>query len=619
MTIRGGAGLLVFAGAMMAQTFDNTTLNGKYYFRHLLFTADASDNITDIRCISGAMTFDGAGNFAFAGQQTIGVSAPAAANGAGTYSVSLAGMVTLTNPQNFSLTLNAHYGVAGPGEAMVIGSSTEAAGGTFDLFIAVQAPSPPTSNVSLTGGYWVSTLAFPTATAATARSTLFSLQADGQGGFASFSVTGHAANISNGAPTTQALSGATYSMAADGSGTATFPLTAANNAAGQLLSGHEAIYVSGSGNVILGGSTDPGVHDLLVGFKSQDGLAWLGEFWHAGLRFETQGLASAYSGSLYSTGLGTITFTRRLHQLNPPGAVSYDFTGANPYQLQRNGSGTAELTSVGLGAGGSVFAGAAVDPNDTAGYELYLGVRMPGLSGGGVFLNPQGIVNAASFAPAGDSIAPGEFIALFGTGLAGATQTALPPYPPNLGGVTVLINNQPAPIQYVSATQIHALVPYGTSGPAATIVVTNNGQSSEAAPVPVAATAPGVFSLSQNGIGPGAILHTNFSLVNAANPAKRSETVLVFLTGLGAVNPPVADGAAGGSNPFNRAVAQVNVLVGGLPATVSFAGLAPGFPGLYQLNVVVPADLTVNATGPFPLAIQTADSFHDQVDLIVGQ
>jgi uncharacterized protein (TIGR03437 family) len=136
--------------------------------------------------------------------------------------------------------------------------------------------------------------------------------------------------------------------------------------------------------------------------------------------------------------------------------------------------------------------------------------------------------------------------------------------------------------------------------------------------VPVAATAPGVFSLDRNGIGPGAILHSDFSLVNVAHPSKIGETVLVFLTGLGAVAPPVADGTAGGATPLSKAAAAVNVLIGGVTATVSYAGLAPGFPGLYQINVAVPADLVVTATEPFPLAIQTPDSFHDQVDLIVG-
>jgi uncharacterized protein (TIGR03437 family) len=335
------------------------------------------------------------------------------------------------------------------------------------------------------------------------------------------------------------------------------------------------------------------------------------------LRFERPGDASAYSGSLFSTGSGITTFTRRMHQLQTSGAVTYEFTGANTYTLGADGSGTEELTSVALGAAGNGFAGTAADPNDPEGYEINLGVRTPPVSGSGVFLNPQGVVNAASFAPAGDSIAPGEFVTLFGSNLAPATHTALPPYPSSLGGVSVSIGGVAAPLYLVSPGQINALVPYATAGPSATIVV-NNGANSNPVQVPVVLTAPGVFSTGGNGIGPGAIQHADFTLVTAAKPAKPGETVIVYLSGLGAVNPPVSDGTAGGGNPPSKVGAQVDVLIGGLPAKVAFAGLAPGFPGLYQLNVVVPADLTVTAAGPLPLAVRTPDSFHDQVDLMVG-
>jgi uncharacterized protein (TIGR03437 family) len=114
------------------------------------------------------------------------------------------------------------------------------------------------------------------------------------------------------------------------------------------------------------------------------------------------------------------------------------------------------------------------------------------------------------------------------------------------------------------------------------------------------------------------VLHLDYSIVTAANPAKRGEIVSIYLTGLGAVTPMVTDGAAGETNPLSVVTAPVNVLVGGQPATILFQGLAPDYPGLYVMNVVVPADLNVTAAGPFPLAIQTADSFHDQVDLMVG-
>src|SRR5690349_14270786 len=221
MGMSRGVWLLVVACGLAGQTFDNQTVSGKYYFRHVLYTTDAAENITGIRSLSGAITFDGAGNFTFTGQQTVGANPPAALSGSGTYSVTSAGIVTLTNPQDSTLTLNARYGVAGGTEAMLVGSSTEGAASTFDLFVAVEAPGGMTSNASLSGNYFVSTLAFPpggTTPAAMVRNCLFSLSANGQGGFGDINVSGHAANLSSGAVITQAVTGATYSMQADGSG-----------------------------------------------------------------------------------------------------------------------------------------------------------------------------------------------------------------------------------------------------------------------------------------------------------------------------------------------------------------------------------------------------------------
>src|SRR5713101_3755656 len=110
MGIRGGAFLLLLASAMMGQalmgqTFNNQTLAGKYNFRHLLFTTDTSENITDIRSLWGSITFNGNGNYGFSGQSAGNGSAPVASNGSGTYTVTPAGIVTLTNPQNSALKL----------------------------------------------------------------------------------------------------------------------------------------------------------------------------------------------------------------------------------------------------------------------------------------------------------------------------------------------------------------------------------------------------------------------------------------------------------------------------------------------------------------------------------
>jgi len=105
-------------------------------------------------------------------------------------------------------------------------------------------------------------------------------------------------------------------------------------------------------------------------------------------------------------------------------------------------------------------------------------------------------------------------------------------------------------------------------------------------------------------------------VVSTSKPAAPGETVLIFLTGMGAVDNPVPDGTAGGTNPLSRTTATpIYVLVGGEQATILYSGLAPGFPGLYQLNVTLPPFL--QGSGSLPVAIQTPNAFHDQVDIIV--
>jgi uncharacterized protein (TIGR03437 family) len=240
------------------------------------------------------------------------------------------------------------------------------------------------------------------------------------------------------------------------------------------------------------------------------------------------------------------------------------------------------------------------------------------MSGPGVFLNPQGVFNAASYAPAGNPIAPGEFVSLFGSGMAASVKSALPPYPATLNNVTVLVNGKAAPLQYVSAGQINALIPYGTTGATATIVVQNGANNSNTVTVPVAATAPGFFSADESGVGIAAVYHGNVALgiVTPANPASPGETVTVFLSGMGAVSPAVNDGQATGTSPLSTITASpLTIYIAGQPATTSYTGLAPGFPGLYQINVVVP--LTVDTTANVPMAMSTPNAFHDQVSLSV--
>jgi uncharacterized protein (TIGR03437 family) len=589
-----------------AQVLTNQALTGKYYFRHISLGTDGSSvtNFTDTRSLIGNITFDGSGHFSFTGQQATGNSTAVSQQGQGVYTVDPGGFVKMDSPLRSGATINARYST----EA-ILGSSTESADRTFDLFAAIPAPA---GGAILGGPYTTVVLEFPGAGTTNMRATQFSLNALPLGVLSSFTVNGHAANLAQGRPETQPVTGATFTMGPDGTGT--FTVGAADSTS--LLSGVRNLYLSASGNVILGGS--PASHDIVIGVKALTGATnatWNSTLWGAGLRVDT-GSVSGYSGAISARGQGKITWSKRVKQLALSAGVSVtDFTGINAYSLNADGSGTVDLTLVGVGTGGKLVVGASVNPADPGAYEIYFGVPEPALTGSGVFLNPLGVINAASFAPAGNPISPGQFVALFGTGLAASNQTAKPPYPNTLNGVSVLINGKNAPLYFVSPTQINALVPFATTGTTATITVQNGSAMSNTVTVPLAATSPGVYSLDQSGSGSGAILHADYSLVNDASPAAAGETVLIYLTGMGTTNPSVADGTAGNTPTLYNAVAQPAIYIGGVAGKVQFNGLAPGYPGLYQINVTLPA--TLPGTGRLPLAIGTNNAYHDQVDISV--
>ncbi len=100
-----------------------------------------------------------------------------------------------------------------------------------------------------------------------------------------------------------------------------------------------------------------------------------------------------------------------------------------------------------------------------------------------------------------------------------------------------------------------------------------------------------------------------------ASPAKKGEAVSIYLTGLGAVTPAVSDGTAGQSSPLSKANETVAVTLENQNAAVSYAGLAPGFPGLYQINATIPAGLV--GSGNMGLAVTTAEAFAQHITIAI--
>jgi uncharacterized protein (TIGR03437 family) len=167
--------------------------------------------------------------------------------------------------------------------------------------------------------------------------------------------------------------------------------------------------------------------------------------------------------------------------------------------------------------------------------------------------------------------------------------------PTQWDGVSVTVNGKSAYLYYISPTQVNILTPPDAILGAVQVVVTNNGSVSASYTVQAQAASPS-FSVI-NG-GPYVLAqHANYSLLGPASlsvpgytftPAKPGETVLLYANGFGAVSPAVVSGASSQTGTLNP---LPTVMIGGIAATVQFAGIN-GPPGLFQLNVVVPAALT---------------------------
>jgi uncharacterized protein (TIGR03437 family) len=136
------------------------------------------------------------------------------------------------------------------------------------------------------------------------------------------------------------------------------------------------------------------------------------------------------------------------------------------------------------------------------------------------------------------------------------------------------------------------LLPDNASGLTPITVQNSGGQNT--VNVYVGAAAPAIFTQDSSGSGPASALQaSDQSLVTAANPLHAGDAVELYATGLGATTS---------SNGFDVAVQQPAVTVGGVACPVTFAGAAPGFEGLDQINCTIPAGLTSGSSVPVVIA-----------------
>ncbi len=208
------------------------------------------------------------------------------------------------------------------------------------------------------------------------------------------------------------------------------------------------------------------------------------------------------------------------------------------------------------------------------------------------------VVSAASgvrLAP----LAPRAYISIFGQRLAGAAQFGLStPLPQRLGDTEVVMSGQRLPLTFVGPGQINAVVPQNL--PVNTthqIYVRRGATLSRPVTVSVAPAQPAFFADAQGRALAAAVrVEGGVQRVftpSPATPVQAGDTVVFYLSGLGGVSGALGTGEASPSNPLLRVSDPVKVFIGGKEAPVAFAGLAPGFVALYQVNAVVPDGASV--------------------------
>lgn len=218
------------------------------------------------------------------------------------------------------------------------------------------------------------------------------------------------------------------------------------------------------------------------------------------------------------------------------------------------------------------------------------------------------ITNGAS--GASGPIAPGEIITIKGTGLGPAAGVRFSVDPTTgkvdttLAGVQVTIGGVPAPITYASAGQINAIVPYEIAGQTqVALTVQYQGASSTAQPLPVAAAAPGAFTLNSTGSGQAVAANQDGSLNGPSSPAPKGSYLVIYFTGGGQTVPAGATGSVN-SLTILKQLQNVTATVGGQPATVTFAGAAPGLvDGVGQLNIQLPANIATGNALPLVISV----------------
>jgi uncharacterized protein (TIGR03437 family) len=350
---------------------------------------------------------------------------------------------------------------------------------------------------------------------------------------------------------------------------------------GSLSDGAFAIALDGSGNVYIAGVTESSDFPKSGGFIPTcraTGGPFVAELDPTGAKL------------LHSTGMSGLGYDYALALAVSSTGTAY-IAGGTESQVFFSTPGAAQTTYAGAAGSYQAFA-AGIDFSAQSGTYAACVLNAASFAAG----------NAASF-PLG-TVAPGEIVSLFGSGL-------------GPGAPAVTFDGIPAPVLYAGANQINAVVPYGVGSTSTQMTVQFNGQSYGPIAMPVAAAVPGIFTLDSSGHGQAAVLNPDGTLNSISNPAARGSIITFFACGAGLMTPAVADGTISPLTlPLPTPVLPVSVAIRGVTSMVQYAGAAPGYvSGLLQINVQVPTSIDFGNLVPLMLNL---GSFASQLDITIA-
>ena len=219
-----------------------------------------------------------------------------------------------------------------------------------------------------------------------------------------------------------------------------------------------------------------------------------------------------------------------------------------------------------------------------------------------------GVVSAASYERQGP-LAPGSIAAIFGSHLSdGVSLADRLPLDSRRMGTEVVLAGRVLPLYYTSDGQVNAMVPYGlTVNTSHQLIVRRGNTLSLPEPVTIATARPAVFTINGAGAGQAHVYRSGPAgeqlLADARNPVRAGDVIVLYSSGLGAVDPPAEAGQAALRTPLSQTVSPVSVSIGGREARLLFAGLAPDFTGLYQINAIVPEGITPGDQAPVVVTV----------------